>query len=59
MLDGRESTNVIIVESDSRMVQEQTIGGLKNVWIREIRNGKYVETLTCDGVTGKRTFKRA
>lgn len=57
-LDGRNSTNVVRVESDTKMVQEQTVGDMKNTIVREIVNGQFVQTLNGGGVTASRTFNK-
>merc|ERR1712150_65505 len=57
-MDGRESTNTIRSEGSDKLVQEQTVGGLKNHIVREVVDDRLVMTMNSQGVSCKRIYKR-
>lgn len=58
-MDGRNSTNTIRSEGADKLVHDSVIGDIKNNIIREVVDDRLCQTLSSQGVTCKRIYKRS
>ncbi|XP_056620326.1 fatty acid binding protein 7, brain, b [Triplophysa dalaica] len=56
--DGRQCKSIVVMDGD-RFVQVQKWNGKETTYAREMKDGKMIAKLTCEGVVAVRSYEKA